>query len=194
LHAAFGVEHVYSERVTAGGLEVLRAPRAGGEPTVISTIAGERLEPLGLLLAGDSLVIAVRTDSEAGVWRVPVAGGEPAQLASFPAQLSQQDSADFWPALRLHGDSVLVPTRSWEGIVQVPIAGGVPVPLRIGLGAESLAFVEDQVFWSGGTRIRRGDQLVGVAAHNSDELAAADGALLWCDVDRVLALDAALIP
>jgi hypothetical protein len=192
-HAAFGVEHVYSDRITAGGIEVLRAPRAGGEPTVISTITGERLEPQGLFLVGDSLVIATMTDRDATVWRVPVAGGEPLQLANFPTRLTQETEADLWPALQVHGDSVLVPSRS-DGIVRVPIAGGGPVPLEVGLGVESLAVVDDQVFWSGGSRIRRGDELVGVTGYNSDELAAFDGALLWCDSTRVLALDAALIP
>jgi hypothetical protein len=191
VHAALDATTIYSERATAAGIEVLGTPRAGGEPTVLSTIPGEGLEPVGLMLdpAHVSLILVVNNGDDGSVWRVSVTGGEPVPVATLTSDLAGQTSEDVWTAMVVDHDALLVPTRV-EGLFRVPLSGGPPVRLGFGTNADAVVVIDDRIYWSGGDRINREEELLGTS-YTTDELATYDGSLIWVWDDQLLSLDAA---
>jgi DNA-binding beta-propeller fold protein YncE len=69
--------------VTAGGDEngaVLTMPVGGGVPTVLAGSAGKN--PRGIEVAGDSVYYTGKFDGRAGVFKAPLAGGDPVTLTA----------------------------------------------------------------------------------------------------------------
>jgi hypothetical protein len=123
---------------------VLSAPKDGGAPTTYATgLTGNVHVAVDSSFIYWSVVIAGAISGDGmTVWRAPLAGGVPEQLASFPAVPLGGGG------LAIGADSLYV---HYDTIWQIPLAGGEPVNLTPNLATDGgdVVLSDSTLFWVG---------------------------------------------